>query len=109
MHKNWKRGKRCYFLTFSLKKIDFIFCMLKLQYIQYTIKILLFSGKRANLFTAAMYNTYSPPPGFCFDVLCADEPMIDDPDSPDYNIDKKVRNNANMVIIDTPNDKLIEL
>ncbi|XP_050460750.1 lysosomal alpha-mannosidase isoform X2 [Cataglyphis hispanica] len=47
-------------------------------------------GKRANLFTAAMYNTYSPPPGFCFDVLCADDPMIDDPDSPDYNIDKKV-------------------
>ncbi|KAL6449015.1 hypothetical protein ACFW04_000614 [Cataglyphis niger] len=47
-------------------------------------------GKRANLFTAAMYNTYSPPPGFCFDVLCADDPMIDDPDSPDYNIDKKI-------------------
>ncbi|XP_012222573.1 lysosomal alpha-mannosidase isoform X2 [Linepithema humile] len=47
-------------------------------------------GKRANLFTAAMYNTYSPPPGFCFDVLCADEPMIDDPDSPDYNIDKRI-------------------
>ncbi|CAL1684554.1 unnamed protein product [Lasius platythorax] len=47
-------------------------------------------GKRANLFTTAMYNTYSPPPGFCFDVLCADDPMIDDPDSPDYNIDKKI-------------------
>ncbi|XP_025265136.1 lysosomal alpha-mannosidase isoform X1 [Camponotus floridanus] len=47
-------------------------------------------GKRANLFTTAMYNTYSPPPGFCFDVLCADEPMIDDPDSPDYNIEKRV-------------------
>ncbi|XP_011176167.2 lysosomal alpha-mannosidase isoform X2 [Solenopsis invicta] len=47
-------------------------------------------GKRANLFTTAMYNTYSPPPGFCFDVLCSDEPMIDDPDSPDYNIGKRV-------------------
>ncbi|GAB1861211.1 Lysosomal alpha-mannosidase [Camponotus japonicus] len=47
-------------------------------------------GKRANLFTTAMYNTYSPPPGFCFDVLCADEPMIDDPDSPDYNIERRV-------------------
>ncbi|KAH0948863.1 hypothetical protein HN011_001273 [Eciton burchellii] len=47
-------------------------------------------GKQANLFTVAMYNTYSPPPGFCFDVLCADEPMIDDPDSPDYNIDRKI-------------------
>ncbi|XP_011704639.1 PREDICTED: lysosomal alpha-mannosidase isoform X1 [Wasmannia auropunctata] len=47
-------------------------------------------GKRANLFTTAMFNNYSPPPGFCFDVLCADEPMIDDPDSPDYNIDRKI-------------------
>lgn len=56
---------------------------------QYTI---LFLGKRANLFTAAMYNTYSPPPGFCFDVLCADEPMIDDPDSPDHNINRRVCN-----------------
>ncbi|XP_011151265.1 lysosomal alpha-mannosidase isoform X1 [Harpegnathos saltator] len=47
-------------------------------------------GQRADLFTAAMFNTYSPPPGFCFDVLCADEPMIDDPDSPDYNIDARI-------------------
>ncbi|XP_014487574.1 PREDICTED: lysosomal alpha-mannosidase isoform X1 [Dinoponera quadriceps] len=47
-------------------------------------------GQRADLFTAAMFNTYSPPAGFCFDVLCADEPMIDDPDSPDYNIDTRI-------------------
>lgn len=47
-------------------------------------------GNRANLFTGAMFNTYSPPPGFCFDVLCADEPVIDDPDSPDYNVDTKI-------------------
>lgn len=33
-----------------------------------------------------LYNTYSPPPGFCFDVLCADDPIIDDKRSPDYNI-----------------------
>jgi len=59
--------------------------------------IILFSGKRANLFTTAMFNGYSPPPGFCFDVLCADEPMIDDPDSPDYNIDRRVRNIINIV------------
>lgn len=54
------------------------------------------------MFTAAMYNTYSPPPGFCFDVLCADEPMIDDPDSPDYNIDKRVCNMMmlNVIVID---------
>ncbi|KAL2743902.1 lysosomal alpha-mannosidase isoform X2 [Vespula maculifrons] len=47
-------------------------------------------GDRANLFTAAMFNTYSPPPGFCFDVLCNDEPVIDDPDSPDYNVHTKI-------------------
>ncbi|XP_043485751.1 lysosomal alpha-mannosidase isoform X1 [Polistes fuscatus] len=47
-------------------------------------------GDRANLFTAAMFNTYSPPPGFCFDVLCDDEPVIDDPDSPDSNVPRKV-------------------
>ncbi|KAG5331257.1 MA2B1 mannosidase, partial [Acromyrmex charruanus] len=46
--------------------------------------------KRADLFTTAMFNTYSPPPGFCFDILCNDEPMIDDPDSPDYNIDRRI-------------------
>ncbi|XP_018049509.1 PREDICTED: lysosomal alpha-mannosidase-like [Atta colombica] len=47
-------------------------------------------GKRADLFTTAMFNTYSPPPGFCFDILCNDEPIIDDPDSPDYNIDRRI-------------------
>ncbi|XP_066593863.1 lysosomal alpha-mannosidase isoform X1 [Prorops nasuta] len=47
-------------------------------------------GNYADLFTAAMYNTYSPPPGFCFDVLCSDDPVIDDPESPDYNVDQRL-------------------
>ncbi|XP_043267242.1 lysosomal alpha-mannosidase isoform X1 [Venturia canescens] len=47
-------------------------------------------GSAADLFTVAMYNTYSPPPGFCFDVLCSDDPMIDDPESPEYNIETRV-------------------
>ncbi|XP_043260159.1 lysosomal alpha-mannosidase isoform X2 [Colletes gigas] len=47
-------------------------------------------GSRADLFTVALYNTYSPPPGFCFDVLCTDEPIIDDPDSPDYNVKQRI-------------------
>ncbi|XP_017876463.1 lysosomal alpha-mannosidase isoform X1 [Ceratina calcarata] len=47
-------------------------------------------GTRADLFTVALYNTYSPPPGFCYDVLCRDEPIIDDPDSPDYNVKERV-------------------
>ncbi|XP_063836095.1 lysosomal alpha-mannosidase-like isoform X1 [Ostrinia nubilalis] len=47
-------------------------------------------GKSSDIFTGVLYNTYSPPPGFCFDVLCADEPIIDDPSSPDYNVDRRV-------------------
>ncbi|XP_031833177.1 lysosomal alpha-mannosidase II isoform X1 [Nomia melanderi] len=47
-------------------------------------------GADADLFTVALYNNYSPPPGFCFDVLCNDEPINDDPKSPDYNVDERV-------------------
>ncbi|XP_015589369.1 lysosomal alpha-mannosidase isoform X1 [Cephus cinctus] len=47
-------------------------------------------GEKADLFTNVLYNNYSPPPGFCFDVLCDDEPMIDDPESPDNNIDTRI-------------------
>lgn len=48
-------------------------------------------GENADLFTGVLYNHYSPPPGFCFDILCADEPVIDDPNSPDYNVPRRVR------------------
>ncbi|XP_053622765.1 lysosomal alpha-mannosidase-like isoform X3 [Plodia interpunctella] len=47
-------------------------------------------GKSSDLFTGVLYNTYSPPPGFCFDVLCNDEPIIDDVNSPIYNVDRRV-------------------
>ncbi|XP_015516452.1 lysosomal alpha-mannosidase isoform X2 [Neodiprion lecontei] len=47
-------------------------------------------GNKADLFTSVLFNTYSPPPGFCFDILCADEPIIDDPQSPDYNVDRRI-------------------
>lgn len=49
-------------------------------------------GEDANIFTGAMYNTYAPPSGFCFDILCDDEPLIDDTRSPLYNIDRRVSN-----------------
>lgn len=42
-----------------------------------------------SIFTGVLYNTYSPPPGFCFDVLCGDETIVDDPDSPMFNIDRR--------------------
>lgn len=44
----------------------------------------------SDLFTGALYNVYQPPPGFCFDILCSDEPFMDDPNSPEYNVDAKV-------------------
>ncbi|XP_026724554.1 lysosomal alpha-mannosidase-like isoform X2 [Trichoplusia ni] len=53
-------------------------------------------GQASDIFTGALYNTYSPPPGFCFDVLCADEPIIDDPDSPMYNVVDKVQSFLNI-------------
>ncbi|CAH2083597.1 unnamed protein product [Euphydryas editha] len=49
-------------------------------------------GNSSDIFTGVLYNTYSPPPGFCFDVLCDDEPIIDDPNSPMFNVDKRVTN-----------------
>ncbi|XP_069364277.1 lysosomal alpha-mannosidase-like isoform X3 [Maniola hyperantus] len=47
-------------------------------------------GNSSDLFTGVLFNTYSPPPGFCFDVLCDDEPIIDDPDSPMFNVEDRV-------------------
>ncbi|XP_045508968.1 lysosomal alpha-mannosidase-like isoform X1 [Colias croceus] len=47
-------------------------------------------GNSSDIFTGVLYNTYSPPPGFCFDVLCDDEPIIDDPDSPMFNVDERI-------------------
>ncbi|CAH1119882.1 unnamed protein product [Phaedon cochleariae] len=47
-------------------------------------------GEKSDIFTGVMYNTYSPPGGFCFDILCSDEPIIDDKKSADYNVDQRV-------------------
>lgn len=48
------------------------------------------SLSKTDLFTGVLYNNYSPPPGFCFDILCADEPIVDDKNSPEYNVDRRV-------------------
>lgn len=47
-------------------------------------------GKLSDIFTGVLYNTYSPPSGFCFDVLCNDEPIIDDSQSPMYNVHERI-------------------
>ncbi|KAK9506079.1 hypothetical protein O3M35_008077 [Rhynocoris fuscipes] len=44
----------------------------------------------SKLFTCIMYNTYSPPPGFCFDVHCQDPAIVDNVKSPEYNVPERV-------------------
>ncbi|KAL0281361.1 UNVERIFIED_CONTAM: hypothetical protein PYX00_002368 [Menopon gallinae] len=48
-------------------------------------------GVKGDLFTGVLFNHYSTPDGFCWDALCDDSPIIDDPKAPDYNVDDKVR------------------
>ncbi|XP_063709608.1 lysosomal alpha-mannosidase-like isoform X2 [Culicoides brevitarsis] len=47
-------------------------------------------GESSDLFTGVLFNNYGPPPGFCWDVLCDDEPINDDRFSPDYNVQQRV-------------------
>lgn len=48
-------------------------------------------GEAGRIFTGILPNGYGPPPGFCFDIYCGDDPMMDDPDLDDYNVDDKVK------------------
>lgn len=36
-------------------------------------------------------NGYGPPKGFCFDTYCGDQPIMDDPNLEDNNVDEKVK------------------
>lgn len=67
----------------------------------------------SSIFTSVMYNTYSPPPGFCFDVLCEDDPIIDDKRSPEYNAPKRVQQFLdyvkNMTKVYTTNNVLVTM
>ncbi|KAM6940660.1 lysosomal alpha-mannosidase [Xenentodon cancila] len=45
----------------------------------------------ADLFTGILPNGYNPPEGFCWDQLCDDPPIRDDPDLQDYNVDDVVK------------------
>ncbi|QQP56042.1 Alpha-mannosidase, partial [Caligus rogercresseyi] len=40
----------------------------------------------SQLLTGILPNLYQPPKGFCFDVFCGDDALVDNPDSPEYNI-----------------------
>uniref|UniRef100_A0A8C5WAL1 Alpha-mannosidase n=1 Tax=Leptobrachium leishanense TaxID=445787 RepID=A0A8C5WAL1_9ANUR len=53
----------------------------------------------ANLFTGVLPNGYDPPPGFCWDQICANAPIMDDPTMEDYNADSVVANFLSVVIL----------
>jgi lysosomal alpha-mannosidase len=44
----------------------------------------------STIFTGILPNGYGPPPGFCFDQFCDDDPFMDDNTLEDYNVDLKV-------------------
>ncbi|XP_051897842.1 lysosomal alpha-mannosidase [Pristis pectinata] len=44
----------------------------------------------ADLFTGVLPNGYNPPRMLCWDVLCSDEPIKDDKDLDEYNVDEIV-------------------
>jgi hypothetical protein len=46
-------------------------------------------GKEYDLFTHVNYFHYEAPPGYCFDINCHDDPIMDDPDLENYNLDAK--------------------
>ncbi|OQR68526.1 lysosomal alpha-mannosidase-like [Tropilaelaps mercedesae] len=43
------------------------------------------SISNARLTGVVLANNYSPPPGFCFDDFCNDDPIVEDPNSQEYN------------------------
>lgn len=47
-------------------------------------------GRAADLFTGVLFYHYMAPPGFCFDVMCNDEPIVDGYRSPENNVDRRV-------------------
>lgn len=46
-------------------------------------------GSSADLYTQVLYNYYSAPDGFCFDIVCGVNPIVDDIRSPEYNVETK--------------------
>ncbi|XP_055546042.1 lysosomal alpha-mannosidase-like [Wyeomyia smithii] len=44
----------------------------------------------SEMFTSVLYNHYSAPPGFCFDVLCSDDPFVDGAFSAENNVKDRV-------------------
>lgn len=47
-------------------------------------------GADAEIFTGALFNTYFGPSGSCWDIMCSDEPFVDNKQSTAYNVDRLV-------------------
>lgn len=56
-------------------------------------------GDSTDLFTSIFYDFYTQPAHFCWDVLCSDEPINDDEESPDYNVPNKVSCSIKLILI----------
>ncbi|KHJ99633.1 glycosyl hydrolase family 38 protein, partial [Oesophagostomum dentatum] len=53
---------------------------------------------KTQILTGAFYqDNYGPPEGFCWDALCGDDPIMDDPDLEGYNVDQKINTFVNLV------------
>eukprot|EP01097_Dermamoeba_algensis_P006500 TRINITY_DN4068_c0_g1_i4.p1 TRINITY_DN4068_c0_g1~~TRINITY_DN4068_c0_g1_i4.p1 ORF type:complete len:555 (-),score=154.69 TRINITY_DN4068_c0_g1_i4:1331-2995(-) len=52
-------------------------------------------GSKADMFTSVNFGGYGPPPGFCFD--CGDDPIQDDPELFDMNVDQKSNDFASAI------------
>lgn len=48
-----------------------------------------YSGLDHPIFTHVNYYMYSPPPGFCFDATCSEDPIRDDPTLDGYNLPQR--------------------
>lgn len=44
------------------------------------------------LYTEVQIHHYEAPPGYCFDILCQDDPIMDNPQLHDYNKDLMIQN-----------------
>ncbi|XP_067124288.1 lysosomal alpha-mannosidase [Centruroides vittatus] len=60
-------------------------------------------GKEGTIFTSILPNTYSPPAGFCFDILCNDQPIMDDPRMEDYNVNERVEEFIKIIMNEAKN------
>jgi len=65
----------------------YTYCLLFCVWINWT-----FVGQDEEIFTSVLYNLYDPPKGFCFDEICKEEPIMDNPKLHGYNVDEKVIN-----------------